>query len=153
MPEDLTMRLYQPDESRARQRVILVTTVDPDGWPRHAMLSHCEVVAKDRSQLFMLLYSTSKSAQNLARTGKASLLFLDEEMSYYVRVACSQMSQKIDGAPDETLFSAKVADVLEDKYPTTNITSGIRFKGFDPDMSEENRRKVFEALVELSSRA
>ena len=115
------------------------------------MLSHYEVVAKDRSQLFMLLYSTSKSAQNLARTGKASLLFLDEEMSYYVRVSCSQMPHKIEGAPDETLFNAKVSEVLEDKFPTSEVTSGITFTGFDPGMTEEGRRNVFQSLAELST--
>lgn len=150
MPNDLTMRLYQPDDSHARQRVILVTTVDQDGFPRHLMLSHYEVVARDNSNLLMLIYSSSKSAQNLDRAGRASLLFLDEEMSYYVRVTCRRANETLEEAPQETLFKAKVTDVLEDKYPTTQITSGIRFSGFDPGMTEESRRKVFEKLVNLA---
>ncbi len=150
MPDDLTMRLYQPDESKARQRVILVTTVDEDGFPRNLMLSHYEVVAQDQSHLMMLTYAVSKSTQNLLRTGKASLLFLDEEMSYYVRVVCKKAEQTIDEAPQEILFRAEVVDVLEDKYPTTRITSGIKFSGFDPGMTEENRKVVFKKLVELA---
>jgi hypothetical protein len=149
MPEDLTMRLYQPEESNARQRVILVTTMDQDGWPRHLMLSHYEVVAKDQSHLLMLTYADSKSTKNLLRTSKASLLFLDEEMSYCVRVMCRQTEERIQDAPQEILFRAEVIDVLEDKYPTTSITSGIRFSGFDPGMTEENRKRVFQRLVEF----
>ena len=141
------MRLYQPDEAGARQRVILVTTVDQDGWPRHLMLSHYEVLAKDQSHLLMLTYADSKSAKNLLRTGIASLLFLDEEMNYYVRVKCQLSEKKIEEAPSEILFNVEVIDVLEDKYPTTKITSGIRFSGFDPGMTEENRKKVFQKLV------
>lgn len=152
MPGDLTMRLYQPDEARARQRVILVTTVDPDGWPRHLMLSHYEVVASDQSNLLFLTYSSSKSAQNILRTGKASLLFLDEEMSYYVRASCSKSERSIEEAPQELLFEAKVIDVMEDSFPTTRITSGIKFEGFDPGMSEENRRAVFKRLTELAQK-
>ena len=149
MPEDLTMRLYQPEESNARQRVIPVTTMDQDGWPRHLMLSHYEVVGKDQSHLLMLTYADSKSTKNLLRTSKASLLFLDEEMSYYVRVMCRQTEERIQDAPQEILFRAEVIDVLEDKYPTTSITSGIRFSGFDPGMTEENRKRVFQRLVEF----
>jgi general stress protein 26 len=149
LPEDLALRLYQPNETNARQRVILVTTIDQDGWPRHLMLSHNEVVAKDQSHLLMLTYSDSKSAKNLIRNGVASLLFLDEEMNYYVRVKCKPSVKKIEEAPSETLFNAEVIEVFEDKYPTTKITSGIRFTGFDPGMTEENRKQVFQRLVEL----
>ncbi len=150
MPNDLSMRLYQPDETNARQRVILVTTVDQDGFPRHLMLSHYEVVAKDPSNLLMLAYAESKSTQNLLRTGKASLLFLDEEMSYYVRVTCTRINETIEEAPQEMLFRAQVIEVLEDKFPTTRITSGLRFSGFDPGMTEESRRKVFQKLLNLA---
>jgi len=149
LPEDLVMRLYQPDEANARQRVILVTTVDQDGWPRHLMLSHYEVVAKDQSHLLMLTYAESKSSKNLLRAGMASLLFLDEEMNYYVRVKCNLSDKKIEGAPTEILFNAEVIEVFEDKYPTTKITSGIRFAGFDPGMTKENRKRVFQKLVEM----
>jgi len=149
LPENLAMRLYQPDEDKARQRVILVTTVDQDGWPRHLMLSYYEVVAKDQSHMLLLTYADSKSTKNLLRTGMASLLFLDEEMSYFVRVKCRQADKMIEEAPNEVLFNAEVIDVLEDKYPTTKITSGIKFTGLDPGMSEENRKRVFQRLVEL----
>ena len=149
LPKDLAMRLYQPDEENARQRVILVTTVDQDGWPRHLMLSHYEVVAKDQSHMLLLTYADSKSTKNLLKTGMASLLFLDEGMSYFVRVKCTQADKKIEDAPNEVLFNAEVIDVLEDKYPSTRITSGIRFIGLDPGVSEENRKRVFQRLVEL----
>ena len=120
------MRLYQPEESNARQRVILVTTMDQDGSPRHLMLSHYEVVAKDQSHLLMLTYADSKSTKNLLRTSKASLLFLDEEMSYYVRVMCRQTQERIQDAPQEILFRAEVIRRLRE-IPETSITSGIRF--------------------------
>jgi hypothetical protein len=123
--------------------------VDQDGWPRHLMLSHYEVVAKDQSHMLLLTYADSKSTKNLLRTGIASLLFLDEEMSYFVRVKCTKSVKKLDEAPNEILFAAEVIDVIEDKYPTTKITSGIQFSGFDPGMTEESRKRVFQKLVEL----
>ncbi len=149
LPEDLAMRLYQPDDTNSRQRVILVTTVDDDGWPRQMMLSHYEIVAKDQSNMFVLTYTDSKSTKNLLRNGLASLLFLDEEMNYYVRVKCAPDGRKIREAESETLFRARVTEVLEDKYPTTKITSGIRFAGFDPGMTAESRKRVFQRLVDL----
>ena len=99
--------------------------------------------------MLMLTYADSKSAKNLLRTAMASLLFLDEEMNYYVRVKCRLADKKIDEAPSEILFNVEVIDVLEDKYPTTRITSGIRFTGFDPGMTEESRKRAFQKLLEL----
>ena len=148
LPPELALRLYQPDET-SLQRVILVTTVDQDGWPRYMLLSHYEVVAKDQSHLLMLAYAESNSSKNLMRSGQASLLFLDEEMNYYVRVRCMPDKRKIIDAPGEMLFNAEVVDVIEDKFPTTTITSGLKFSGFDPGMSEEIRKRVFQALVDL----
>ena len=149
LPPELAMRLYQPGETNSWQRVILVTTMDEDGWPRHMMLSHYEVVAKDQSHLLMLTYADSKSAKNLMSRGQASLLFLDEEMNYYVRVKCAPDKRKIADASGEMLFSAEVVDVLEDRFPTTKIISGLKYSGFDPGMSEENRKRVFQSLVNL----
>ena len=73
------------------------------------MLSHYEVVAKDQSHLLMLTYADSKSAKNLLTTGMASLLFLDEEMNYFVRVKCKPADQKVKDAPNEILFNAEVS--------------------------------------------
>ena len=150
LPEELYSRLNSRDLSGLGKRVIVFTTVDEDGWPRDGMLSHYEVVAKDRTSLLLLTYGDSRSTRNLLRSGNALLLFIDEEMSLYVRVQCSKVATGDDpvlGTTDEVLFEGKVLDVLEDKLSTASITSGITFSGYDPGMPADERAKVRDALM------
>ncbi|HZW55529.1 MAG TPA: pyridoxamine 5'-phosphate oxidase family protein [Nitrososphaerales archaeon] len=152
LPQDLFKRLSSYDIStKIGERVILFTTADPDGWPRHGMLSHYEVVAKNHSLLLMLTYAGSKSTSNLLANGMAVLLFVDEEMSYYVRVSCKKYAEGSRvNAPRETLFECNVVDVMEDKLPTANIVSGLTFSGYDPGMPKEDRMRVRSRLIELA---
>ena len=117
------------------------------------MLSHYEVVAKDRTRLLLLTYRGSKSTKNLLRNGRALLLFIDEELSLYVRVQCSRLDATDDpvlGAIREVLFQGKVLDTLEDKLPTASILSGITFSGYDPGVPMDEREKVRAALMNRS---
>jgi hypothetical protein len=130
------------------KKVILFTTVDADGWPRHGMLSRFEIVAKSRENLLMLLYESSHSTENLKREGKVSLTVIDADMSYYV---CCQ-GRPVSGipeAPSEVLFELSVEKVVEDSLPTATIASGITFEGYDPGMSRENREEVFQKLLSM----
>ncbi len=116
------------------------------------MLSHYEVVAKDRTRLLLLTYRGSKSTKNLLRNGKALLFFIDEEMSLYVRVQCSKVAvgdEPVLRATREVLFEGKVLDTLEDKLPTASILSGITFSGYDPGMPKDERERVRAALMNL----
>jgi len=150
LPEQLLKRLLDQDISAKNSRVIIFTTTDDNGWPHHGMLSYHEVVARDRTRLLMLTYSDSRSTKNLQRTGAVTLLFIDEEMSYYVKAKCRELKSGLTDAPNETLFEAEVVDVLEDRFPTARITSGIKFEGYDPGMSREARTKVFHRLLDLT---
>ena len=152
LPGDLLSRLTQRDLSRsAKKRVILVTTVDADAWPRHAMLSYYEVVAKDERSLLALTYAKSQTTNNLQRGGNALFLFVDEEMSYYVRANCKKLGDGDSiGAPREVIFDCIVEDVSEDKLPTAKIESGLTFSGYDPGMSLEDRASVRSKLIALA---
>jgi len=84
LPADLLDFLSSGEPASKFQQVILFSTVDEDGWPRHGLLSPREVVAKDPSRLLLLLYSHSRSATNVEREGKISLILVNPNMSYYV---------------------------------------------------------------------
>ena len=150
LPQNLLSRLSTNDLSQIEKRVIMVTTVDPDGWPRYAMLSHFEVVAHDARSIFMLTFSKSKTTGNLERNGQAQLLFVDEEMSYYVRIKCNKTNNVDIESRVETLFSCNVEDVSEDKVSSARILTGITFSGHDPGMPRDERIKVRAKLMEYA---
>jgi len=148
LPEDLLDFLSSTEPGEKFKQVILFSTTDEDGWPRHGLLSAREVLAKDSKRLLLLLYSNSHSSANLQREGKISIVLVNPNMSYYVFCTARPLSPLPD-APSETLFELTVERVLEDSLATAKILSGITFEGYDPGMTQENRKIVFQQLVEM----
>ena len=148
LPEDLLDFLSSTEPGEKFKQVILFSTTDEDGWPRHGLLSAREVLAKDSKRLLLLLYSNSHSSANLQREDKISIVLVNPNMSYYVFCKARPLSPLPD-APSETLFELTVERVLEDSLATARILTGITFEGYDPGMTQENRKIVFQQLVEL----
>ena len=148
LPEDLLDFLSSTEPGDKFKQVILFSTTDEDGWPRHGLLSAREVLAKDSKRLLLLLYSNSHSSANLQRDGKISIVLVNPNMSYYVFCTARPLSPLPD-APSETLFELTVERVLEDSLATARILTGITFEGYDPGMTQENRKIVFQQLVEM----
>ena len=148
LPEDLLDFLSSTEPGDKFKQVILFSTTDEDGWPRHGLLSAREVLAKDSKRLLLLLYSNSHSSVNLQREGKISIVLVNPNMSYYVFCKARPLSPLPD-APSETLFELTVERVVEDSLATARILTGITFEGYDPGMTQENRKIVFQKLVEL----
>ena len=148
LPEDLLDFLSSTEPGEKFKQVILFSTTDEDGWPRHGLLSAREVLAKDSKRLLLLLYSNSHSSANLQRDGKISIVLVNPNMSYYVFCTARPLSPLPD-APSETLFELTVERVLEDSLATARILTGITFEGYDPGMTQENRKIVFQQLVEM----
>ncbi len=148
LPEDLLDFLSSTEPGDKFKQVILFSTTDEDGWPRHGLLSAREVLAKDSKRLLLLLYSNSHSSANLQREGKISIVLVNPNMSYYVFCKARPLSPLPD-APSETLFELTVERVLEDSLATARILTGITFEGYDPGMTQENRKIVFQQLVEM----
>ena len=148
LPEDLLDFLSGSEPASKFNQVILFSTIDEDGWPRHGLLSPREVVAKDPSRLLLLLYSQSRSTVNVQREGKISLVLVTPSLSYYVFCVARPLPSMAE-APTETLFELTVERVLEDSLATAKILTGITFEGYDPGMTQENRELVFQRLVQM----
>ena len=148
LPQDVLDHLSDSEQDDKFKDVILFSTVDEDGWPRHGLLSHHEVIAKDQQRLLILLYSDSHGTRNVEREGKLSLVVVNPAMSYYIFCRARPMPSLPD-APSETLFGLTVERVLEDAIPTARILTGITFEGYDPGMTQENRAQVYQQLVAL----
>ncbi|MEE2822715.1 MAG: hypothetical protein VYA53_07000 [Acidobacteriota bacterium] len=148
LPQDLFEHLSCTKRDKKFQEVILFNTVDEDGWPRHGLLSHHEVLAKNNKRILMLLYSDSSSTRNVEREQKISLSIVNQDMSYYLFCRACPLPSLPD-ASSETLFELTVERVVEDAIPTAKILTGITFEGYDPGMTEENRKDVYQQLIEL----
>lgn len=146
LPEQLVAFLRATEPPGKFRLVVPLTTLDADGWPRHAQLSPWEIVALDASRLRLLVYDSSRTCANLARDGRLSLLFLAPEWSLYVFAQARRVGP-LDGAPGETLFEAEVRRVVEDVLATARLTSAVTYEGDDPGRDPTLRRAVFERLL------
>ena len=145
LPQDLYDLLGNHDLEKKAMKVILFTTVDENGLPRHGMLSTYEFFAKDNKKLVVILYANSRSTRNILRSGKVSFIVVDEDMSYYIR-AEAKKGPPLGSSPSEIFFEISVKEVIDDRQPMAEITSGITFGGY-PSKMEVNRLKVFSELL------
>jgi hypothetical protein len=148
LPQDVLDYLSSSGKNSKSSEVILLSTVDENGWPRHGLLSHHELLAKDQQRLLILLYTDSSSTRNVERQGQLSLVIVNPDMSYYIFCRAHSLPSLPD-APSETLFGLTVERVVEDTIPTAKILTGITFEGHDPGMTQENREQVYRQLLAL----
>ncbi|MFQ6010804.1 MAG: pyridoxamine 5'-phosphate oxidase family protein [Nitrososphaerales archaeon] len=145
LPKDLQDFLGDHKLGNKAKKVVIFTTVDENGFPRHGMLSMYEILAKDSKNMLMVLYPNSRSTQNILRTGKVSLMVVDGKMSYYIR-GDARRGVPLESSPTEILFEITIREVIDDREPMVKIISGITFEGY-PVKVEENRLKMFSELL------
>jgi hypothetical protein len=145
LPDDLLQFFTVHPPHEEFKQVIQVTTLDEDGWPRHAMLSRWEVVARSNEILLMLLRS-SRTALNVQSTGRVTLAVINPSMSYYVFCAATTR-RPISEAPDALLFELATRSVVQDVLPTARIVSAIMFEGYDDGFDQETRAQAYRKLL------
>ncbi|MGH7376213.1 MAG: pyridoxamine 5'-phosphate oxidase family protein [Candidatus Methylomirabilales bacterium] len=133
LPEALRELLDGRDPAARMGKAILITTIDPQGWPHPAMLSYGEVVAVDRRRLRLATYRASGTSRNMRRDGRLTLCLIDEGMAYYVKTRVREEQDPMAGFPALARFEATVEGVLadqarEDLEPGAGVTGGITFR-------------------------
>jgi hypothetical protein len=120
-----------PGSAPDRALVLPLCTVDDAGFPHVALLGAWEVTVADTSALRFAIGGGSRSAANLRRSGRATLLIVDEAAAHYVKLRVTEASGAMRAAPWNARFDASVVDVLEDathpeREGTSHLVSGIR---------------------------
>lgn len=148
LTEDLFQRLSGEDVTSKLGKIIVLVTVDQQGWPHPAMLSYYEVVAKNRSRIDLAIGKASTTGKNLRRTGKVTLLVTDSGVNYYLKGNAHELSETMEGVSFMSLFRAEIDQILEDQEPGAVITSGVTFHRPDKKGAEGLIEKVFHGVRE-----
>jgi hypothetical protein len=127
-------------------KAITVVTVDEEGWAHPAMLSYCEVVAKNRSRIDLAVGRDSTTAKNLKRRRRVTLLITDHGINYYVKATAEELRESMTGVPFMSLFRLDLEQVLEDQEPGAVITSGVTFSRSAKRETIELVEKVFDGV-------
>jgi len=110
-----------------------ICTIDPDGFPHPAMLTHADIAAPGPDRLRVVLYGGTRTAKHLADDGRITLIFVDEHGAHYVKARADAAPQPDPSRPGFCVADLRIASVLEDvpdpaREGGTVIVSGIRFR-------------------------
>lgn len=130
LTDDLYRRLCGQLVEQHANKIVLIHTVDEKGWAHPAVLSYFEVAAKDRSNIRLATYKTSRTTENMRRTGKVTLSIFDERVAYYIKGTASELAREMRSAPHNSKLNVVVEEVLVDQAdpvlePGAYIASGI----------------------------
>jgi hypothetical protein len=128
LPPGLVALLDGNDLRGKAELVFLLLTEDADGYPRPAMLSVGEVLARGPSELRLALYSSSSTTANLRRSGKLTLALAQGGKGYYVRAAARELAILDPDLAGLAAFDATVEEVLEDGEAIAKVTSGFTMR-------------------------
>ncbi len=128
LPPSLVALLAGDDLHDKADRVFLLLTLDADGYPRPAMISVGEVLARGPRELRLALYSSSSTTANLRRAGKLTLALADSGVGYYVKASARELAVMDPDLAGLAAFDATVEEVLEDGEPIAEVTSGFTMR-------------------------
>jgi hypothetical protein len=148
---DLQERLSGADLDRSAGKVILLLTVDAEGWPHPAMLSYFEVAAKDAHNVRLAVHSSSTTTTNVRNNGKLTAVIVDERVAYYVKGTGTVLAATMTAARESAKLNLRVEHVLADLpdpwfEPGSYISSGITY--LNPHRASELDR-AHRVLAEL----
>ena len=137
LTDDLFRRLCGEFVEEHSNKVILIHTVDENGWPHPAILSYFEVAAKDPHNIQLATYRDSRTTQNIRRTGKLTLSIFDERVTYYIKGTASEVAGEMMSAPYNSKLQMQVEQVLVDyadpaRETGAYIASGITYVNPNP---------------------
>ena len=132
LPPRLLRRLAGDAESVIEDTAVPICTVDDEGFPHAAMLTYAQLEAVSASAIRATVYGSSGTARHLRRDGRATLLFVDPEGVWYVKVQASPEVAEVrtpGGAAFVLGVHAVTADAVDqDREAAAAIVSGIRFR-------------------------
>ncbi len=154
LTQDLEDRLCGRFVEEQADQVILIHTVDSDGWPHPAVLSYFEVVAIDKANIRMATYRTSRTSENMRQREKVTLSIFGNRETYYLKGDAQRLREEMQSAPHNSMFNVSLAQVFIDHAdpilePGAYITGGITC--LNPNVRSELPRYI-NTLKELSER-
>jgi len=136
---------------RARKRLALpFLTVDPEGFPRAALLTLSEVRAISREGLSVAVQAGSRTAANLIRRQKAALCYLARNWAAWIQTTAGH-GRVCDTDPERQIFPLAVFRVKIDRARPSE--AGIELLS-GPTFAAAGSRELFseELFDELAGR-
>jgi pyridoxamine 5'-phosphate oxidase-like protein len=143
------MNYLNGEDLLSKTQALRISTVDPDGWPKAALLTAGDVLALPNGRIRFAIFANSGTAANLERDGRLTLgMALDRGMCS-LRMRARKCSQ---GIPELSLafFEAEVERVRMHVAPYADVTGGIGFALHEPAAVLDRWNREIAALRAVS---
>ena len=157
LPAALVERFSQRDLERRLGVAVPFVTVDADGHPHPMLLSYLELRAYDAGSLGLVILARSRSARNLAERGTGTLVVVEPDATFYVKLRAVDGPLPVPGGEAFELgyFLLGVEEVLEDA--AAEWEGGMRITGAityapTPTLEEPWARATLAGLAEPRAR-
>ena len=158
LPGALLERFSQRDLPHRLGTAVTFVTIDADLRPHPMLLSYLEFRAHDAGSLGLVILGRSRSARNLAERGTGTLIVVEPDATFYVKVRALDGPLPVPGGEPFELgyFLLAVEDVLEDA--AAEWEGGMRITGAityapPPSLEEPWARATLAALATPHARA
>lgn len=115
---------------------LLLATIDPEGYPRTALLSFGQVRALSGKHLAIAVRTRSHTAANMIRRRKAMLAYLGRDCCAFVQVDVGR-GRACDCDPERQIFPLDIFRVKIDRTDpeegNVEILTGPLFSAAEPD--------------------
>lgn len=153
LPEELFTQLSGQAVDRYLDQVILLYTVDKNGWPHQSLLSYFEVAAKDPTNIRLATYRDSNTTENMRRSGRVTLSIFDQRAAYSIKGTAKEIRHEMQSMPRNSMLNVAIDQVLVDEAdpelePGAYIAGGVTC--VNPNLGAERtwRNGVLKELME-----
>ena len=148
LPPALEAALAGADFRRRRRLVLPLLTMDPEGYPRAALLTPAEVRANSPRQLAVAVRGASRTAANLLRRRRATLLYLHRDLTAFVQTRAGR-ARVCEHDPERHIVPLSVFRVSLDRPEVREgavaLIASPTFGGADAGLLFS--REIFEELA------
>ncbi|HYF94350.1 MAG TPA: pyridoxamine 5'-phosphate oxidase family protein [Symbiobacteriaceae bacterium] len=143
MPPELLQKLEKGSLYRPGGLGLAVLTVDEAGWPHAAMAPGCVAVRPD--VVWVALGGSSRSLQNVVRSGQVTLQIAGPDTLYYVKGRATVVRPEMQVMTQEAALRVEITEVLDDLESFVTVTGGI---GYRYRMMHDDFVQVIGALLD-----
>ena len=140
VPDQVVVMLGGEQADEQVGKVILLLTVDEQGFPHAAQLSPGEILIRDKSFVRLAVFKGGRTLRNIADRSALALVIIEPELSCYIKGRGSVSDATISRGSTQPFEAVRVdvavEDVLLDSEAGAAITTGTRYSRDVPAQQE-----------------
>jgi uncharacterized protein YndB with AHSA1/START domain len=149
LPEEVVKELNADGFEKRAGEAIRLSTVGADGWPHGAQLSVGEVLSISPTELLIMTWPKSNTAENLRRDGRLTMSLVASGTLLEIRARAALVAEH-QTRLDLCIFRVTIESINEHRSEYADVLTGITFRLHDPEKTYQRWREQIDVMKKLS---